>query len=229
MANQKLEGALGNEPPPNAPREVTQPLSPDLIAQQRAQAQSNERELPPFNPQPVRGIKPPDVPLVKAPRGPAPVSDPTVEFFDEPAAHVAHQPAASNTDSPSRGMPRPQAPDKAITGGWGNISDSYEPLNGAEVRATALLLADELVKILDNDLRFTLASTYPRVEISLELKVNSYLADQPLVIRRQRREFNERDESETPANAMRAEIGSEPPRKQAIDTPGGRMFVDVTS
>ncbi len=258
----KIEGAIGHKPPPGAPHEVSQPLRPELIQQQQAQAAANEKQLAPFNPQGrIPAIKGPDVPLVKAPRGPqlaTPKPSGEVEFFDEiPAAHVqestAHQPAASNSDSPSRGIPRPQAPDKTITGGWGALQDSYEPLNGDEVRSMALVLMDDMVKVLQNDLRFTLSTTYPRVEIELELKVNCYDAERPTTIRRvqpatgsapldvakkladqvvfviieRRREFNEQDESETPANAMREEIGSEPPRKQYVEVPGGKILVDT--
>lgn len=289
MPIKKLDGAIGNVPPPEAPREVSQPLSPELIAQQQALAKANERELAPFNPPAARvpAIKPPDVPLVKAPRGPqspALTLSEEVEFFDEPVAPGVrvdkrgdgdgaglpslepsseavqfgqgahnHQPAASNTDSPSRGMPKPVADaGKQITGGWGALQESYEPLTGAEVRDMALVLMDEITKILQNDLRFTLASTYPRVEIAVELKVNCYEMNQPISVRRvrpaqgsmpldvarkladevvfvivnKRQEFNEKDESETPANAMRLEIGSEAPRKQYVEVPGGRLLVD---
>ena len=46
------------------------------------------------------------------------------------------------------------------------------------------------------------------------------------VIVNKRQEFNDKDERETPANAMRAEIGSEPPRKQYVEVPGGKLLVD---
>jgi hypothetical protein len=44
----KTPGAVGEAPPPGAPREVAMPLQPGLIAQQLAKAQANERALKPL-------------------------------------------------------------------------------------------------------------------------------------------------------------------------------------
>jgi hypothetical protein len=173
---------------------------------------------------------------------------------------LPHQPAASNTDSPSRGIPTPIADEgKKITGGFGlpgeGIEAEYFPLTGIEVLEVARKLRDELFARLDDDLRFSIACTYPRAHVRLVLEVDAYGTEKtmeipkvapphhgtPLEIARQygdqivfvviaeRQEMTPEGQSVTPPNRMRQEAGLEIPRKQAVDTPSGRQFVDVKS
>lgn len=270
----KIEGGMGAVPPPHAPREVAQPLSEELLAEQMARARANEKSLEPLT---YSGIKPVDVPLQKANRRePPPVPDPPAqveipveasslvdEFFDAPVepsspaldAAQPYQPAASNSDSPARGVPRPiDDPGKAITGGFGDVGEAqYFPLDGTELRSLVLILMDELVQRLENDLRFSVAVTYPRVTARIEVHVEGIAEDQgfvipmtapphektPVEVARQygrevvfiltadRREMTPEGESVTPPNKMRLEMGLTVPRKQRIEVPGGFTMVDV--
>lgn len=163
-------------------------------------------------------------------------------------------PAASNTDSPSRGIPRPISdPNKQITGGFGDAGDAqYYPLDGAELLQVVWGLMDGLAQRLVNDLRFSVAATYPRVAVRVQVVVEGYTVDVPIVIekvalpwdktpievaeklgeevvfvvRERRREFASDGTVETPPNAMRAEVGAEIPRKQYVGTGNNRSVVD---
>lgn len=93
-------------------------------------------------------------------------------------------PAASDTDTPSRGLLPNLTPPKGdkfegiSRGGFGNLDDAqYEPLNGSEVLELALELADELVGRIKNDLRFSMALVYPRIAIRLRLEVEGHADD----------------------------------------------------
>lgn len=169
-------------------------------------------------------------------------------------------PAASDSESPSRGVPKGNLPpDKQITGGFGvsagAASLEYVPLDGSEVckllQGLLLLTAEQI----QNDLRLSLAVTYPRVRARVELIVESYTGDADFKIVRhlpeqnrapvdvarqhadevcfvivaQRQEFGADGKPESPANALRAEMGLEIPHKQLIDTPTGRVIVDRRS
>lgn len=165
------------------------------------------------------------------------------------------QPAASNTDSPSRGMPRGVSdPGKQITGGFGDVTDAqYFPLDGTELREMIYALMDQIHARLQDDLRFTMAICYPRVRARVEVIVEAFVADQgftiprvavphdktPLAIARaygdeitfaviaERVEMTDTGESVSAPNATRLELGLPIPRKQAVDTPTGRMLVDI--
>ena len=248
MANERkrMEGAMG-APPPDAPRETTQPLSSELLAAQLAQARANEREL---GPAPVPPAKPPlpdffDPPPVPVAPEPAPLPPP-----------LPHQRAASDTDSPSRGLPRAVAdPGKAITGGFGDIGAAeYFPLDGAELRTVVEDLLIAVAKRLQDDLRFTLAVTYPRVTARVEVHVEGFAEDQgfmipkvgkphdktPVAVAREHGdaivfvlteshvEMTPDGQSVTPPNKARLQAGLIVPRKQQVDVPGGRVIVDVT-
>lgn len=171
------------------------------------------------------------------------------------ASRVGHQPAASNTDSPSRGIPRAIAdPGKQITGGFGDAADAqYFPLDGTEVLSMVWVLMDELAQRLQNDLRFSIATVYPRVAIRAQVVVEGYAADQNFTIERllpphdktpievaerwgdqvvfvvsqERREFNADGTIASPPNAMRQEIGVVAPRKQFVGYGSTRQLVDV--
>ena len=169
----------------------------------------------------------------------------------------AHQPAASNTDSPSRGIPTPSTdPGKTITGGFGSAADAqYFPLDGSELLKAVWLLMDELAARIKDDLRFSMAITYPRVSAKVQVVIEGYTVDQPMVIERvmpphsktpvelaaahadevvfivktQRREFDDLGASESPPNAIRDEIGAVIPRKQVFGEGPQRTIADISS
>lgn len=166
-----------------------------------------------------------------------------------------YRPAASNTDSPSRGVPRPIAdPGKRITGGFGDVGEAqYFPLDGLELKVLIEALLDDLHARIQDDLRFARAMTYPRVRARVEIIVECYAADAGFVIPKiakphektpidvarshadecvfilssQRQEFDEDNQPQSAPNAIRQELGMGIPRKQSVQTPGGRMIVDV--
>ncbi len=166
-----------------------------------------------------------------------------------------YRPAQSNTDSPSRGLPSPVTDQgKRITGGFGDVGEAqYFPLDGAELRLVAEGLLDQLRARLQDDLRFSIAITYPRVAIRLELIVDAFGQDKeqvipavavphtktPLEVAREfgdqivfilaevRQEFDDAGEASMAPNALRAEVGAEIPFKRPVTTAGGtRMMVD---
>lgn len=170
---------------------------------------------------------------------------------------LPHMKAGSNTDSPARGIPTATAdPNKKITGGFGVPGEGpadYFPLDGTELRAVVEQLLDEVYARIQDDLRFSIACTYPRVSARVEVIIEAYGMDKPIVIPRvarahdktvlqtarahaeeivfvvaqQRTEMTEAGESVTPPNQMRQDVGLEIPRKHRIETPsGGSMWVD---
>lgn len=186
-------------------------------------------------------------------------ADPDAARFPALQPAQPHQPAASDTDSPSRGVPTPIADDgKKITGGFGVPGDGadaqYFPLDGTELRGVVLTCMDEIAKRLDDDLRFSIACTYPRAHVKVVVEIDAYGMEKtmeipkvmpphvgtPLEVARaygdqivfvvvaERQEMTASGESVTPPNRMRQEIGAEIPRKRLVDTPSGRQFVDVT-
>lgn len=236
MENEKVVSGSFALPPADAPREVTQPLDPGAVDAQVAAARANERPLPPFDPKPVE----PSQGLHAAPR----------------TTPRTHQPAASNSDSPSRGIPKPILdPGKQITGGFGlGGEQQYFPLDGSELRELVRGLLDEINARLANDLRFHLAITYPRVRVRAVVEVEAYAKDQdftieriavqermPLEVARQygdqivfavvagRQEFTAEGAAQDPPNRIREELGLPIPAKQQVETPGGKMFVDRTA
>lgn len=228
----KTPGAF-EPPPPHAPRETAQPLSEDALALALERATANEQVLPPFNP--------------------APLPAPQPMLAQRPVEAPRHQPAASNTDSPSRGIPREIAdPGKRITGGFGHPAEAqYFPLDGSELKQLIIGLMGNIADRLQNDLRFHLAITYPRVRARVVVEVEAYaqgefdpiekifvhdktplevareVADQvAFVIVEQRREMAVDGSAENPPDRIREELGLERPFKRQVDTPGGKMFVD---
>jgi hypothetical protein len=272
----QAEGAV---PPPGAPHEVAQPLDEGLIADQLARAAANERELKPlvYTQQPRPSVEQPSISAADAlsrsrrirqvRRHPsetaahdtqeiaaAPTNQPVPTGFVEPP--LPHQPAASDTDSPSRGIPKAIAdPGKQITGGFGDAGQAqYYPLDGIELRELVYSLMDQIHARLADDLRFSMAITYPRVSARVEVIIEGYPVDTgfvipqvmkpyektPLdvarsygdevvfVVKAERVEMTADGESVTPPNVMRQELGLRVPRKQAVETPTGRQLVDVT-
>lgn len=237
-------------PPPGAPHEVTQPLSAETVAAQIAQAQANERELPPFNPQPMAVVP------VETPVPPPADLNAAAKLLAEARTRrpESHQPAASNTDSPSRGMPRAvDDPGKAITGGFGSPGEAqYYAINGLELQEVVRKLLDQLNERITNDLRFSIAITYPRISVRLKLEVESHAQNAgveivyakkdertPLdvaeahadevcfVLREVKREFDDDGVPENPPDRMREELGLPVPRKRMIQAGATRVMVDV--
>lgn len=265
--------------PDGAPRETSQPLSAELRAQHDAISKRNEKVLPPFAPaKQSKGVVARTVqaaadffgadPVVQTPPEAHPAvayvhraddpPEPPAELTVTPALEPAEswQPAASNSDSPSRGLPtRESDPGKAISGGFGAVGEAaYYPLDGAELGAILLAKLDELKKRIPNDLRFSMATCYPRVRAFVEIHVEGFADVQhdfsvktvpleknalPIEVARAHSdevmfvllaahvEMTDAGESITPPNAARLAAGLSVPMKQRIDSPSGGVVVDL--
>jgi hypothetical protein len=238
----KTPGTFGDIPE-NAPRETSQPLSQDAIESQLAAARAHEKPLAPFAPPQVNA----------AAQALADAARQRVE--ERRASHTgeAHQPAASETDSPSRGIPQPILdPGKRITGGFGDgIAAQYFPITGPELLELVRMLMDQLNARLDNDLRFHIASVYPRLRARVVIEVEATADDQsfsiqqvavrdqtPMEVARlygdevvfalvaQRQEFDNDGVPENPPDRLRDELGLEKPAKQWVGSGPGRQVVD---
>lgn len=283
MADRSEFSGSFSAPPAGAPVESTQPLREDVMQAQIAKARANERELPPFNPQktgPVevdvpRGTKTAEDVLAETFQTPTisiPMSkedgqslarmdgQPALKTGGEyhaPEPTRNPQPAASDSDSPSRGIPRPIADiGKQITGGFGDPGEAqYFALQGDELLKMGLKLMDELEAEMVNDLRFHLAITYPRVTIRLKLEVEGWAKDAgferikqvvhdktPIAVAEsmgaaptafeltaQRREFDDDGNAENPPDRLRDELGLEKPRKQTVQAGAHKILVDRPS
>ena len=245
--NIPAEGAVGKPPPPGAPIETSQPLSPELIREQLAKARQNERTLEPLTykdskvaaqPGPssvitgksVTGLDP-FYQRVVADRQPE-----SVEIVADEPLPTDIAPAASNTDSPTRGVPGTapvppgrKRPPPQVLGGFGGMADQqYFPLNGAEALTLARQLLDELHAKIANDLRFSMALTYPKLSMKLQLVVGAAVDNDGFTVTAQRREFAEDGKVETPPDAMRDELGIPKPGKHFVrDAAGKPKLVDV--
>lgn len=264
MANTNLpaDARIGVPIPADAPAvEPAQPLNDQYMAQARARASANERELAPLSygkqapgAEAATGEVQAPKPVEAAPGYPQHPPN-TYKTAD---AH-ADFPAGSNSDSPTRGLPgtapipaaRSKAP-LAVVGGFGEASAEYFPLNGRELKTLVEQLLDEVYVQIQNDLRFHISQTYPRLAAKLTLTVEGEADDQGLkieriappverqsldlaqqrcdtvcfVIKKQRREFDDKGEVETPADAMRHELGIGAPHKHKAPGPMGQI-VDV--
>lgn len=169
-----------------------------------------------------------------------------------------HQPAASDTDSPARGTPPPMAtlPEgKRITGGFGDpVEAEYYPLDGTELRELVYALMDSIHARLQDDLRFSFATTYPRCSARVVVEIDAFAQDQTLTVEKvmvpphektpmevariygdqvvfcvtaERAEMTEDGRSIAPPNQTRKELQLPIPRKTAVQTPAGRMIVDL--
>jgi hypothetical protein len=169
-----------------------------------------------------------------------------------------HQPAASDTDSPARGTPPPMTtlPEgKRITGGFGDpVEAEYYPLDGTELRELVYALMDSIHARLQDDLRFSFATTYPRCSVRVVVEIDAFAQDQTLTVEKvmvpphektpmevarvygdqvvfcvtaERAEMTEDGRSIAPPNQTRKELQLPIPRKTAVETPAGRMIVDV--
>lgn len=245
MAALPAEGRGGVEAPADAPREVSQPLTDDYYAQAQARARTNERQLEPLR-VPTGPGPGPDPGLGGAPgevKAPAPVQ----------AADPAY-PAGSNSDGPSRGIPgtaprvaRGRAP-LPVVGGFGEGPAEYYPLDGREVKALVESLMDEVHAQMQNDLRFHLAVTYPRVRATVTVRIEGEADDAGVtiekvkahdrtarevaeahgdsvvfVITRARQEFDAAGEVDAPPDAMREALGLPVPHKRRVPGPAGQV------
>lgn len=231
-------------PPDDAPREVSSTNvapTPDQVAA----AAQNERSL-----QPLVFTTTPHLNVPKQQVEPRPAKPAVL-----PAREPNPMPAASDTDSPSRGVPRAISdPGKKITGGFGVAGPpQYFPLDGSELREAVLSLFDQHVKRLQNDLRFHPGITYPRVTVEVVVRVKGWAQDNDFEMKKVTvhdgkitdavaqeagltpvdieeteilREFAEDGTPENPPDRVRDALGLEKPRKQFVETPTGRQLVD---
>lgn len=90
-------------------------------------------------------------------------------------------PAASEGESPSRGILPDLTPPKGkkeITGGFGDSGEAqYYPLNGEELRQLVLALCDTVVAEIANDLRFSMGLVYPRAKVRIRVEVEGHAED----------------------------------------------------
>ena len=123
---------------------------------------------------------------------PIPQNDPMFSEVDQledvlpelTAEDLTRMPAASNTDTPSKGLlpnltpPKGDKFDGIARGGFGNLDEAqYFPLSGDEAGQLALALMDTLAAQIPNDLRFSMALTYPRIRMTLQLIVEGQAED----------------------------------------------------
>lgn len=242
MDKSEMTGTFG-APPDHAPREVSSPnVGP--TADQVAAMQRNERALQPLV---YEARKPLDVPKQV-------VTPPPQRVTPPPDEHRSHQPAASNSDSPSRGMPRPITdPGKTITGGFGvSGPPQYYPLDGSELRVACEDMLEKIHARIQNDLRFHPAACYPRVRATLTLTIEAYAQEKSHEIKTEFdhsktpeavaleagavhstfevgeviQEFDADGNPENPPDRVRDALGLEKPRKQFVEMAGGRVLVD---
>jgi hypothetical protein len=93
-------------------------------------------------------------------------------------------PAASNSESPSRGIlpnlipPTGDKFDGIPRGGFGDAAFAeYTPLNGYELLQLVKAEAKALLARCENDLRFSMAITYPRVRLRVSVEVEGAAED----------------------------------------------------
>lgn len=122
----------------------------------------------------------------------APALDPVQEVVDQlddvlPALTPedrARMPAASATDTPAKGLLPNLTPPKGDKfegvqrGGFSDLADAqYFPLQGDELRELVLALFDDMADRIKNDLRFSMALTYPRVRAIVEIRIEGHAED----------------------------------------------------
>jgi hypothetical protein len=128
-----------------------------------------------------------------------------------------------------------------VTGGFGGGAGEYFALDGTEIAETIKQLMDELAPQLTSDLRFGVAASYPRYAVKLVVTVEAEAGDQSFditmirqkealpeeiaeqycdkvvfVLKRERREFDETGEVETPPDALREQLGLEVPGRRIV-------------
>jgi hypothetical protein len=172
---------------------------------------------------PVPGVTPPD--------GTAPLGQLTEQVGPK-------QPAASNTDSPSRGVPKPILdPGKQITGGWGHGAvgpAQYFALDGSELRTLIQTLWRDIEDRMSKDLRFMMAICYPRVMARVTVEVcgatpDAAINDVAFTLESRILDLMAMavDDHETPADALRDQAGLTKPFKHLVQTSTGTIMVDI--
>lgn len=154
-----------------------------------------------------------------------------------PGNEGPRRPAESDSDSPSRGVPRFQAdPNKTITGGWGagGGGNEYFALDGNELQALIHSLMADLSKTMSADLRFSLAVVYPQVRVRVHVQVDGI--DPSVPLNEQKFELEKTrlvdltalamDDESTPADALRDLAGVDKPRKQLVQAGATQIMVD---
>ena len=143
---------------------------------------------------------------------------------------------------------------KRITGGFGDAGEAeYFPLDGSELRELIYALMGNLHARLQDDLRFSFAITYPRCTARVIIEVDAFAQETmtvekvmvpahertPMEVARlygdkivfcvtaERAEMTEDGRSLAPVNQTREELQLPIPHKTAVQTPAGRMIVDV--
>ncbi len=188
---------------------------------------------------------------VLGPRTTAPIDN----MADPPEPH---QPAASNSESPSRGTPTPaRDPSLQPTGGFGPVPGlEYIPLDGSEVRQLVLGLMDQIAKQMETDLRFVRALTYPRLDCRVTVDVGTFPPESAVritkilpdpkgqasraialqhadeccfVVMAQRQEMNAAGESIDPPDKIRDALQLPKPHVQVVGSGVARQLVDVAS
>lgn len=97
----------------------------------------------------------------------------------------ARMPAASTSESPSRGILPDLTPkmagdkwDGISKGGFSDVGDAqYFPLTGEELRELVVELCNQIVNQIRNDLRFSMALVYPRVRAIVEVRIEGAAED----------------------------------------------------
>jgi len=258
------DGAFGL-PPAHAPHEVTRDLQPDAVAEQLAKAHAHERQLQPLvfgakirSDEPATAEQVLEQTFAAAPPSPDPPRKTMTPAMREQATadpvERSHQPAASNSDSPSRGIPRPiDDPGKQITGGFGNMGEAqYYALDGLELKELVKHLMGKLLQQVENDLHFSMAITYPRVEVKVAVQVSGYAKEgafelfkgaahdkttvensvrggaEPIALElsEDRAEFDANGDPANPPDRLRDELGLEKPHKQVVQMGQNRSIVD---
>lgn len=142
----------------------------------------------------VFGAPVPDRPgIIVAGQGdPLPAMDPEQGLVDQlddlpPLTEEdrARMPAASMSESPAKGIlpdliPRaePNKFEGISRGGFSDIGEAqYFPLDGSELKELVLSLFDVLSKQIQNDLRFSMALTYPRVRARVRIEIEGAAED----------------------------------------------------
>ena len=176
-------------------RVMTRPQMVALIGEEAVKAAELRGDLLASNPAPV-APKPP-VPPPPAPSTASLIAD----VFGDPQADLSAEadhggygsvpaltpedrqrmPAASEGDTPSKGLLPTLVPpkgDKEISGGFMETGDAqYFPMSGDELRELVIALCDNILKQVDNDLRFSLALTYPRVRARVVVEIEGAADD----------------------------------------------------
>jgi len=93
-------------------------------------------------------------------------------------------PAGSNTEDPSRGIPRGDVrPGKEITGGFADQAGlQYFALDGRELGVLVVDMLQSMADRIVNDLRFNEAITYPRVSVRTWVEVSGFAEDQNFTV-----------------------------------------------